>query len=180
MNIRPYKGIFPTIDATAYIDETAVVIGDVTIGKDSSLWPMVVARGDVQSITIGRSTNIQDGSVLHVTQEHQMSRPGGIPLVIGNYVTVGHKVLLHACTVGDYCLIGMAATIMDDAVVEDDVIVGAGSLVTPGKLLKSGYLYMGNPARQIRPLKENEFEFLKASNEFYVTVKNEHIASYSE
>lgn len=177
VNIRPYKGIEPQIHATAWVDESAVVIGDVTIGEETSIWPMTVVRGDVQKISIGHHTNIQDGSVLHVTHDHALSRPGGIPLVIGNYVTTGHKVLLHACTIGDYCLVGMGAIVMDDVVVEDYVMIGAGSVVTPGKKLERGYLYLGNPARQIRVLTDKETEFLDYAARHYVKVKNEHVAS---
>jgi carbonic anhydrase/acetyltransferase-like protein (isoleucine patch superfamily) len=176
-NIRPYKGIQPQIHDSAWVDETAVVIGDVSIGEESSIWPMTVVRGDVQGISIGHHTNIQDGSVLHVAHEHALSKPGGIPLVIGNYVTTGHKVLLHACSIGDYCLIGMGSIVMDDVTVEDYVMIGAGSVVTPGKTLASGYLYLGNPARQVRILTEIETAFLDYAANHYVKVKNEHIAS---
>lgn len=173
MTIRDFNGITPVIAESAYVDESAVVIGDVTIGADSSLWPMVVARGDVHSITIGEKTNIQDGSILHVTHDGKFS-PGGYPCKIGNYVTVGHRVTVHACTVGDYCLIGMSATIMDGAELGDKLIIGAGSLVPTGKKLEGGYLYVGSPVKQVRPLKGNEFEFLEYSAVHYIKLKNKH------
>ncbi|MFQ5659766.1 MAG: gamma carbonic anhydrase family protein [Gammaproteobacteria bacterium] len=176
MTIRTFRGISPAIHSSAYIDDSAVVIGDVTIGEESSLWPMVVARGDVHSIRIGSHTNIQDGSVLHVTHDHE-SAPGGFPLTIGHSVTVGHKVLLHACSVGDFCLIGMSATVMDGAVIEDRVIVGAGSLVPPGKQLQSGYLYVGHPVKKSRALKDEELGFLEYVAGHYVALKDEHRAS---
>lgn len=175
MSIRPYKGISPNIDDTAYIDEDASIIGDVTIGKDSSVWPAVAIRGDVHKITIGERTNIQDGSVLHVTADNEFN-PGGYPLVIGNDVTVGHSAILHACTIGNFSLIGMGATILDGAVINDEVMVAAGSVVSPGKKLESGFMYLGSPARQVRPLKEKEIEYLHYSSLHYVKLKNNYMA----
>ena len=173
MTIRDFQSKSPEIASSAYIDEAALVIGDVSIGADSSVWPMTVIRGDVHSIKIGERTNIQDASVCHVTHDGEYS-PGGFPLTVGDDVTVGHRVLLHACTVGDLCLIGMAATIMDGAVVEDKVIVGAGSLVPTGKTLKSGYLYVGSPVKRVRELNEKEIAFLKYSAEHYSKLKDQH------
>jgi len=173
MTIRVYAGKVPEIANSAYVDESAVVIGDVKIGEDSSIWPMTVVRGDVHSITIGKGTNIQDASVLHVTHDGKFS-PGGFPLVVGNNVTVGHRVTLHACTVGDYCLIGMSATIMDGAVLGDRLIIGAGSLVPTGKVLEGGYLYVGSPVKRVRKLNEKEIEFLDYSASHYVKLKNHH------
>ncbi len=171
--IRNFKDKSPNIHVTSYIDETAVVIGDVTIGEDSSLWPMTVARGDVQSIKIGKRTNIQDACVLHVTHDGEFS-PGGFPLTVGDDVTVGHRVTLHACTVGNLCLIGMSATIMDGAVLGDKVIVGAGSLVPTGKQLESGYLYVGSPVKRVRELNEQELAFLEYSAKHYSHLKDQH------
>jgi carbonic anhydrase/acetyltransferase-like protein (isoleucine patch superfamily) len=173
MTIRNFKDKVPKIHHTAYIDETAVVIGDVTIGEDSSIWPMTVARGDVHSIKIGSRTNIQDACVLHVTHDGKFS-PGGYPLTVGDDVTVGHRVTLHACTVGNQCLIGMSATIMDGAVLGDKVIVGAGSLVPTGKQLDSGYLYVGSPVKRVRELNEKEIVFLEYSAKHYSHLKDQH------
>ena len=156
--IRPFDGKFPSIAPDVWVDESAVVIGDVEIGEQSSVWPMTVIRGDVNFIRIGSRTNIQDGSVLHVTHASDFN-PGGFPLIIGNDVTVGHKVMLHGCEVGDQCLIGMCAVVMDGAVVEPQVILAAGSLVPPGKRLAGGYLWQGRPAKQARELTDREFEF---------------------
>ena len=173
MTIRTFEGISPTIAASAYVDDTALVIGDVTIGEHSSIWPMTVARGDVNSIKIGAMTNIQDGSVLHVTHDSKHT-PGGYPLTIGNYVTAGHRVTIHACTVGDYCLVGMSATIMDGAVVGDYCIVGAGALVPNGKQLEPGYLYVGAPVKRVRALNDKEKDMLKYSAEHYSKLKERH------
>ena len=173
--VRTFENITPVIAASTFIDETAVVIGNVTIGEDSSVWPAVVIRGDVNSITIGNRTSIQDGSVLHVNHADEHN-PGGDPLSIGNNVTVGHKVMLHGCTIHDRCLIGMSATILDKVVVEADTIIGAGSLVSPGKTLKGGYLYVGVPARQVRKLTEEEWTYLDFAADFYVQLKSRHRA----
>lgn len=175
MSIRSYQGINPSIAAGAYVDPDAVVIGDVQIGADSSIWPTVVIRGDVHKIRIGARTNIQDGSVLHVTADNAFN-PGGFPLTVGDGVTVGHKAVLHACTIGDYALIGMGAIILDGAVVPEKTLVGAGSVVSPGKTLESGHLYLGSPAKAVRPLKPKELEYLEYSAEHYVNLKNKHMA----
>ena len=169
--IRPFEDKLPKISDSCYIDHSAEVIGDVEIGDQSSVWPITTIRGDVNFIRIGHSSNIQDGSVLHVSHAGDYN-PKGAPLIIGDYVTVGHKVLLHACTIGNDCLVGMGSIVMDEAIVEDQVIIGAGSLVPPNKVLESGYLYLGNPIKQIRPLKPAEFEFLRYSAEHYVRLKN--------
>lgn len=174
MTIRIFAGKVPDIADSAYVDESAVVIGNVKIGEDSSIWPMTVVRGDVHSITIGKGTNIQDASILHVTHDGKFS-PGGYPLVVGDYVTVGHRVTLHACTVGNYCLIGMSATIMDGAVLGDKLIIGAGSLVPTGKTLEGGYLYVGSPVKRVRELNDKELEFLEYSAVHYVKLKNQHM-----
>ncbi len=173
-NFRSYRGITPQLGKAVYVDESAVLVGDITLGEDASVWPLVAARGDVNKITIGARTNIQDGTVLHVTRK-SAGNPDGNPLVIGDDVTVGHKCMLHGCTLGARILVGMGAIIMDGAVVEDDVFIGAGSLVPPNKTLKSGYLYVGNPVKQARVLKENEAKFLKQSAINYVELKNEYL-----
>jgi carbonic anhydrase/acetyltransferase-like protein (isoleucine patch superfamily) len=173
-NIRRYKGILPNIGSQTYIDDSAVLVGDINIANDVSIWPLVAARGDVNTISIGARTNIQDGTVLHVTRR-STNNPDGNPLVIGEDVTVGHKCMLHGCSLGDRILVGMGAIIMDGVVVEDDVFIGAGSLVPPNKTLVSGYLYVGNPVKQARPLKQSEADFLKQSAINYVELKNDYL-----
>jgi carbonic anhydrase/acetyltransferase-like protein (isoleucine patch superfamily) len=157
-----------------YVDDCALVIGRVTLGDDASIWPFAVARGDVNRIEIGARTNIQDGCVLHVV--HDGPIPGGIPLIIGDDVTVGHKAMLHAAHVGHRCLIGMAAVILDGAVLEDEVIVAAGSVVPPGKRLSSRGLYLGNPAKRVRELTAAEIGGLLYSARHYVKIKDAHRA----
>ena len=173
-NIRPYKGILPSIGSDNYIDKSAILVGDITLSDDVSIWPLVAARGDVNTITIGTRTNIQDGTVLHVTRKSP-ENPQGNPLIIGSDVTVGHKCMLHGCQLGDRILVGMGAIIMDGAVIEDDVFIGAGSLVPPNKTLLSGYLYVGNPVKQARLLKESEAAFLKQSAINYAELKNDYL-----
>jgi carbonic anhydrase/acetyltransferase-like protein (isoleucine patch superfamily) len=173
-SLREYQGIAPQLAKSAYVDRSAVLIGDITIDEDASIWPLVAARGDVNKIVIGARTNIQDGSVLHVTRKSS-TNPDGIPLLIGADVTVGHKALLHACTIGDRVLVGMGAIVLDGAIIEDDVMIGAGALIPPRKVLKSGYLYIGSPAKQARPLTDEELAFLKLSADNYVVLKNEYI-----
>ena len=158
MSIRQFDDKKPIIGSSVYIDESAVVIGDVTLGDDVSVWPTTVIRGDVESIKIGAGTNVQDGAVLHVSHAGPFA-PEGQPLTIGKGVTIGHRAVVHACTVGDYCLVGIGAIILDGAVLEDYVMLGAGALVSSGKRLESGYLYVGAPAKQARPLKESEKAF---------------------
>ena len=173
-HIRSYHGITPKIANGVYIDPSAVLVGDITLADDVSIWPLVAARGDVNTITIGERTNIQDGTVLHVTRK-SAGNPNGNLLAIGADVTVGHKCMLHGCVLGNRILVGMGAIIMDGVVVEDDVFIGAGSLVPPNKVLKSGYLYVGNPIKQVRLLKDNEAKFLKQSAINYVELKDEYI-----
>ncbi len=173
-NLRSYKGVLPIVGKNAYIDNSAVLVGDITLADDVSIWPLVAARGDVNTITIGARTNIQDGTVLHVTRK-STHNPNGNPLIIGDDVTVGHQCMLHGCQLGNRILVGMGAIIMDGAIIEDDVFIGAGSLVPPNKTLKSGYLYVGNPVKQVRVLKESEAEFLKVSALNYVELKNDYL-----
>lgn len=175
MAVRGFKQQTPNLAARAWVDESAVVIGEVTLGEDSSVWPMAVVRGDMHRICIGARTSIQDGSVLHITHAGPFN-PDGYPLVIGDEVTVGHKVTLHGCTLGNRVLVGMGAIVMDGAVVEDEVIIGAGSLVPPGKRLESGYLYVGSPAKQARPLTDKERQFFTYSANNYVKLKDEYLA----
>ena len=173
-NIRSYKGITPSLGSNLYIDSSVILVGDITLADDVSLWPLVAARGDVNTITIGARTNIQDGTVLHVTRK-SINNPNGNPLIIGEDVTVGHKCMLHGCQLGDRILVGMGAIIMDGVVVEDDVFIGAGSVVPPNKTLLSGFLYVGNPAKQIRRLKASEEDFLKQSAINYVSLKDDYL-----
>ncbi|SEB07204.1 gamma carbonic anhydrase family protein [Marinobacterium iners] len=175
MNIRPYQGMTPKLGERVFVDPSAVVLGDVEIGDDSSVWPLVVIRGDMHRIRIGRCSSIQDGSVLHITHAGPYN-PDGFPLIIGDHVTVGHQAMLHGCTIGNRVLVGMGAMIMDGAVVEDEVIVGAGSLVPPGKTLKSGYLYVGRPAKPQRELTEQERAFFTYTAENYSRLKDKHRA----
>ena len=174
MSVRKFNDKQPQIGKSVYIDDSAVVIGDVTLGDDVSIWPTTVVRGDVESITIGEGTNVQDGSVLHVSHAGRFSTQGH-PLTIGKGVTIGHKAVVHACTIGDYCLVGIGAIILDDAVLEDYVMLCAGALVPPGRRRESGFLYVGSPTKQVRPLKESEKEFLEYSAQHYVHLKNEHL-----
>jgi len=174
MTIRDFTGISPVVSPSAYVDEAALVVGNVTLGDDVSIWPMTVLRGDVNVITIGAGTNVQDGSVLHVTHEHP-DMPGGFALRIGENVTIGHRVILHGCTVGDYCLVGMGATVMDGAVLEPKVLLGAGSLVPPGKTLTAGYLWLGSPARKVRALTQKELDWLTYSASHYIELKNKYL-----
>jgi carbonic anhydrase/acetyltransferase-like protein (isoleucine patch superfamily) len=172
-HLRTFEDHSPVIDAEAWLDPLCLVIGDVHIGALSSVWPGAVIRGDIHRIRIGRETNIQDGSVLHISHDGPFM-PGGSPLTVGDRVTVGHKAVLHGCEVHDDCLIGMGAIVMDKAVVESDVMVGAGSLVPPGKTLTSGYLYTGSPARQARPLSEREKEYFAYSAAYYSKLARRH------
>lgn len=173
MAIRDFDNYLPDIHPSCFIDDKALVLGQVTIGENSSVWPFTIIRGDVNSITIGNNTNIQDNSVLHVSHDSPYN-PGGYNLEIGDDVTVGHRVILHGCHIGNLCLIGMGSTIMDGVVIESNTIIGAGSLVTPDKKLESGFLWMGSPARKVRKLSSTELESLKYSAQHYVKLKNRH------
>jgi carbonic anhydrase/acetyltransferase-like protein (isoleucine patch superfamily) len=174
MSIRPYREWTPQVGRGAWVDPAATVIGRVAIGEDASVWPGAVIRGDVNAISIGARTSIQDGSVLHVASA-RLAGGGGIPLVVGEECTVGHAVILHACTIGRRCLIGMGAIVMDGAVVGDEVIVGAGALVPAGRILPARTLWVGSPARQVRPLTPEEVAHLAESAAHYVSLKNEYL-----
>mgnify|MGYP002742002214 FL=1 len=162
MNLRPFRHILPQLGKRVYLDAAAVVIGDVVLADDVSVWPCAVVRGDVNHIRIGARSNIQDGSVLHVSGR-TAAKPEGSPLIVGEDVTVGHRAVLHGCTIGNRVLIGMGAVVLDDAVIGDDVIIGAGSLVPPRKHLESGFLYTGSPAKAARELTAQERTFLVQS-----------------
>jgi carbonic anhydrase/acetyltransferase-like protein (isoleucine patch superfamily) len=174
MAIRPYQGILPRLGAGAYVDESAVVIGDVELGADASVWPLCSVRGDVNRIRIGARTNIQDNSVIHVSHRHA-ALPEGRACIVGDDVTVGHRCILHACHIGNACLIGMGSIILDGAVLHDGVLLGAGSLVTADKELEGGYLWLGRPAKRARALTEAEKTWLEYSARHYVKLKNDYL-----
>jgi len=163
----PYREKWPQVAPSAFLAKTAVVVGDVEIGPQSSIWFNVVVRGDVNFIRIGKRTNIQDGSVVHVTMDLH-------PTVVGDDVTVGHNVTLHGCTVGDRCLIGMGAVILDGAQIGKEAMVAAGSVVSPGTVIPPGTLAMGTPARPKRPLSEEEICHLRISASNYVHTMQEY------
>lgn len=174
--LRSYLHYSPQMGLRVMIDPSSVVIGNVELADDVSIWPLVTIRGDVNAVKIATRSNVQDGCVLHVTHQSN-DNPTGHPLIIGEDVTVGHKAVLHGCRIGNRVLIGMGAIILDGAVVEDDVIIGAGSLVAPKKHLKSGYLYVGSPARQVRALSPTELKGLLYSASNYVCLKNEYLCA---
>jgi len=176
MKLRGFDGVTPVLGARVFVDPAAVVIGRVSLGDDVSVWPMAVLRGDVNEIRVGDRTNIQDGAVLHVTHDGPYT-PGGLPLVVGADVTVGHNVTLHACNIGDRCLIGMNACVMDGAVLEADILLGAASLVTPGQRLAARSLYRGSPCQRIRDLEPQELEMLHYSAGHYVRLKDRHLGT---
>lgn len=167
--VSPHHGVHPQLGPGAWVHPRATVIGEVTLGADASVWPGAVIRGDVNSIAIGEATNIQDGSVLHVSHKTPANPDGGA-LVIGARVTVGHAVILHACTIEDECLIGMGSIILDRAVIQQHVLLGAGSLVPEGKVLESGHLYLGRPARPVRALTADEIAYFNYSAQHYVAL----------
>lgn len=170
MSIRTYQGTTPQLGSQAWVDQSAVVIGHCTLGQDVSVWPNATLRGDVNAIHIGERSNIQDGCVLHTTHQSDMTQ--GSQCIVGDDVTVGHNAVLHGCVIENECLIGMNAVVLDNAVIKTQVLVGANSLVPPGKVLESGYLYVGSPVKQARPLTEKEKAFFKYSAEHYVNLKN--------
>jgi carbonic anhydrase/acetyltransferase-like protein (isoleucine patch superfamily) len=173
-NVRDFDGSKPRTGERVFVDASAVVIGDVALGDDVSVWPQVSIRGDMHSIRIGARTSVQDGCVLHITHDGPYN-PGGWPLNIGSDVTIGHRATLHGCTIGSRVLVGMGATVMDGAVVEDEVVIAAGALVTPGKHLRSGYLYGGCPAREMRALTEQEQAYFLYSAANYVGLKDRYL-----
>ena len=169
MNILRYDGKSPKLGANVYIADGATVIGDVEIGEDSSVWFGTVIRGDVFHIRIGARTNVQDNSVIHVTT-------GKHATVVGDDVTIGHRVILHGCTVKNGALIGMGATVMDRAVVEEGALVAAGSLVTEGMVVPAGMVAMGAPAKIRRPVSDAEREYLAYAGPHYVDIAKKYLA----
>ncbi|MGF1693618.1 gamma carbonic anhydrase family protein [Photobacterium kagoshimensis] len=176
---RTFRGKAPKLGLHTYIDTSAVMIGEISLGNESSIWPLVAARGDVNHIVIGDRSNIQDGSVLHVSRATS-DNPKGHPLIIGNDVTVGHKAMLHGCHIGNRVLVGMGSIILDGAIIADDIIIGAGSLVPPSKVLESGFLYIGSPIKKARPLTDQERGFLVISADNYVRLKDEYLREASQ
>jgi carbonic anhydrase/acetyltransferase-like protein (isoleucine patch superfamily) len=176
MPISNYLASSPQIAERVYLHPSAQVIGEAILGDDASVWCNAVVRADVNRIVIGRCTNIQDFVMCHVSHKTE-NKPLGSPLIIGDYVTIGHSVILHGCEIGDECLIGMGSIVMDDAVISRNVMLGAGSLVPPGTRLESGFLYVGRPAEKVRPLSESEIAYLRYSAEHYVRVKNNYQSS---
>ncbi|AKX45189.1 anhydrase [Thiopseudomonas alkaliphila] len=175
MPLRSFQNCTPRLGQRVMIDPSAVVIGDVHLGDDCSVWPMAVIRGDMHSIRIGKGCSIQDGSVLHITHAGPFTGAGQ-PLIIGDYVTIGHQALLHGCRIGNQVLIGMNATVMDGAILEDQLILAAGSLVPPNKRLASGFVYKGNTAQAVRALTEQEYAFLQYTAQNYVNLKDQYLA----
>ena len=172
-NIRSFEEYIPQLADSVFVDDSAVVTGNVTVGEDSSIWPCCSVRGDIHSISIGARSNIQDGSILHVTHDSEYA-PVGNKLTVGDDVTVGHNVVLHACTIEDLCLIGMGSIVLDGAVVQSGAMVGAGSLVPPNKVLEGGYMWLGSPVKKVRELTDKEKAFLEYSAQHYVKLKNRH------
>lgn len=173
MAIRSFKGIAPVVPDSAYVDESAVVVGEVVLGENASVWPGAIVRGDVNHIHIGKDSNVQDLACLHVSHKRPED-PQGAPLIIGERVTIGHQVTLHGCTIGDECLIGIGTIVLDRAVIEPRVMIGAGSLVPPGKVLKSGHLYLGRPVKEVRPLTEEEIAHFAYSAQHYIRLMRAH------
>ena len=175
--LRPYRGRLPTLGQRAYVDPVASVIGDVVLGDDVSVWPFTVIRGDVNFVRIGDRTNIQDGTVVHVSHDGPHAKLGGFATRIGSDVTIGHKAVIHACTIEDAVLVGMGAIVLDGAVVKKHGFVGAGALVSPGKVVGEGELWLGNPARFVRKLDEAQIEALYYSAQHYVRLKDDYLGA---
>jgi len=176
MNLRPYLEHLPVVGERVYVDPAASLIGDVVLGDDASLWPGVVVRGDVNFIRVGARTNIQDGTIVHVSHDGPHAKLGGFATVVGDDVTIGHKAIIHACRIEDAALIGMGAIVLDGAVVRKHGFVGAGALVAPGKVVGEGELWLGNPAKKVRMLTDAEIEALYYSAQHYVRLKDHYLA----
>ncbi|HTC27788.1 gamma carbonic anhydrase family protein [Dyella sp.] len=174
-HLRSFKGVMPTLGDRTYVDPAATVIGDVVLGDDVSIWPNAVLRGDVHYIRIGARSNVQDGTVIHVTHDGPYS-PGGFPTIVGEGVTIGHAAVIHACTIDDYCLIGMHATVLDGAVIKKYGFVAAGSVIPPGKVVGERELWVGNPAKCVRLLSDQQVEQLHYSADHYVRLKDVYLA----
>jgi carbonic anhydrase/acetyltransferase-like protein (isoleucine patch superfamily) len=175
MHLRPYLDHAPIVGERVYIDPAATVIGDVVLGDDVSIWPGTIVRGDVNFIRIGARTNIQDGSVVHVSHDGPHAKLGGFATVIGSDVTIGHKAIVHACRIEDAVLIGMGAIVLDGVIVRRHGFIGAGALVAPGKEVGERELWLGNPARKVRMLSDAEVEALFYSAQHYVRLKDQYL-----
>ena len=180
MTIRSYRNVLPTLGPRVFIDPQACVIGDVVLGQDVSIWPFTVVRGDVNFIRIGDRTNVQDGSVIHVRHDGPHAKRGGFATHIGSDVTIGHKAIIHACTIEDAVLIGMGAVVLDGAVIRKHGFVGAGALIAPGKEVGEAELWLGNPAKKVRVLRDAEIEALYYSAGHYVRLKDEYLAALAD
>ncbi len=174
MAASAYLDFSPLLGDRTFLHASCQVIGQVTLGEDVSIWCNAVLRGDVNRIVVGKGSNVQDLTMCHVSHK-TADKPQGSPLTIGDYVTVGHSVILHGCAIGNECLIGMGSIIMDDAVIGDRVMIGAGSLIPPGKILESGMLYIGRPAKSVRALTADELKYLRYSAEHYMKLKNDYL-----
>lgn len=173
-SVAVFNGQQPKLGSRVFVADTARLVGNIELGDDCSVWPFVSARGDMHSIKIGQRTSIQDNTVLHITHAGPFNQSGW-PLTIGNDVTIGHSATLHGCTLGNRILVGIGAIVLDGAIVEDDVVIGAGTLVPPGKRLQSGFLYVGSPCKQVRPLKQSELDFFTYSANNYVKLKDQYL-----
>ena len=174
--LRPYRDQLPRLGQRVYIDPCACVIGDVELGDDVSVWPFTLIRGDVNFVRIGARTNVQDGTVIHVSHDGPHAKLGGFATVIGADCTIGHKAIVHACRIEDACLIGMGSTVLDGAVVRKHGFLGAGSLLTPGKVMGEGEMWLGSPAKFARKLSDAEIEALFYSAGHYVKLKDEYLS----
>ena len=177
MHLRPYLQHLPSVGERVYVDPDATVIGDVVLGDDVSIWPGTVVRGDVNFIRIGARTNIQDGTVVHVSHDGPHAKLGGFATVIGDDVTIGHKAIIHACRIEDAVLIGMGAIVLDGAIIKTHGFVGAGALIAPGKIVGEGELWLGNPGKKVRMLFDAEIEALYYSAGHYVRLKDHYLSA---
>lgn len=177
--VRSFKGITPKLGKGVYIDPDATVIGEVELGDEVSVWPGAIIRGDMHWIKIGNRSNVQDNTVIHTTHASEEFNPAGFPTSVGEDVTIGHSAVLHGCTIEDRVLIGIGAIINDGVTIKSGAMVGAGSVVPPGKTLEGGYVYIGNPAKQLRELSGPEKKFLGYSPQNYIKLKNQYLADQS-
>jgi len=176
-NIISYKNIVPKIHDSVFVAPSALISGDTQIGENSSIWYNCVIRGDVAKIRIGKNTNIQDNTVIHVSRPHHVQNKtddAGGPTIIGDNVTIGHSAVIHACILEDNSFIGMGCIVMDLARVESNGMLAAGAVLTPGKVVKSGQIWAGNPAKYFRDLKQEEIDYIKISADNYASLAEEY------